>query len=568
MKKNYTILLLFGILLMLAGCKKDNLSGIPEGALLLTTEGFVGPGGTKTSVSNTTVQWGNGDTVKLNDNLYRVTVSGSQAYVENFTPPTSGDYYGFYPHDLTVTMPETGDTTVIVPSLYKCHYSGGRQIIKLPLIGKANYDANTISFLHVTAAVKLDIKNATGVPVVLDSMVVSSATQQLSGSCGVAISVGGLTVDAPQAASSAADKRVKVTFTDSPVIATNGTNAIKEVQIPILPIAAGSSDITISIYSHATGAAPGAQYIFSRPGNNPALARNEMMTAKIALSDGGSSHATGLITVDSLDHKVFFSQANLMYLASTREWRFHDHQWDYFGSGAGNTTAEANRATQPYWIDLFGWGTSNYEEKNAWMTDTIDSHYGHGSDSIAGTHYDWGVHNPIANGGNVAGIWRTLTSTEWNYVLNRRGNAAVNYPRYIKAVIGENHQGLIIFPDGYVHPEDCGSIESMNTPNPSLTWIPFDEADWNKMESLGAVFLPAAGYRGDNTVKPFNPTAVLSAGQEGVYWSSSASSTGNDNAYRILFSNSGTGDYAATNPTPRRYGYAVRLVQDVPSQSN
>ena len=59
-------------------------------------------------------------------------------------------------------------------------------------------------------------------------------------------------------------------------------------------------------------------------------------------------------------HQVLFSPGNLQYLASTGEWRFAQHQWDVVGNAAGNTTAQADgRDSQPYWIDLFCWGTGS-----------------------------------------------------------------------------------------------------------------------------------------------------------------------------------------------------------------
>jgi len=568
MKRYYSVLL-FGILLTLAGCKKDNPAGIPEGALLLTTEGFVSPGGTKTSVSYTSVQWDNGDKVKLNGTDYTVIVDDArtQAYVADFTKPESGVYYGYCPEDLTVGTPNKDNTTVTVSSHYECHYSGGRQVINLPLIGKANHNDDVIRFRHVTAAVKLDIKNATGVPVVLDSVVVSSATQKLSGSCGVTISVGGLTVDAPLTTSSVAEKRVKVTFTDSPEIATN---AIKEVQIPILPIAKRSdNDFTISIYTHANiaGAAPGSRYIFSRAGTNDSLARNEMMTAKIALSDSGSTHATGLITVDSTGKKVIFSQANLKYLASTKEWRFHDHQWNYLGNTAGNPIDSASRARQAEWIDLFGWGTSNHDGDSAWMVGAIDSVYGNGSADIAGTGYDWGVKNPISNGGGVAGMWRTLTGEEWHYLLFRRAASKVcDTPnaRFAKGIVN-SVCGLIIFPDTFAHPLRNHNIIDINITTVGYRGSSgndneFTQAEWTLMESAGAVFLPAAGYRDRSGV-----TSVAEAGAKGYYWSSTHGED-KQKAHRLHFSD---GEIASKNDTERHYGHAVRLVRDVVlSQSN
>ena len=57
------------------------------------------------------------------------------------------------------------------------------------------------------------------------------------------------------------------------------------------------------------------------------------------------------------------------------------------------------------------------------MTSTSYSDYGDGSNDIAGTNYDWGVYNKISNGGNQAGMWRTLTSSEWNHLISGRAQA-------------------------------------------------------------------------------------------------------------------------------------------------
>ena len=54
------------------------------------------------------------------------------------------------------------------------------------------------------------------------------------------------------------------------------------------------------------------------------------------------------------------------------------------------------------------------------MTSSTPSDYGDGSGDIAGTNYDWGVNNAISNGGNEAGLWRTLTIEEWKYLMESR----------------------------------------------------------------------------------------------------------------------------------------------------
>ena len=261
----------------------------------------------------------------------------------------------------------------------------------------------------------------------------------------------------------------------------------------------------------------------------------------------------GPVSVDTAGHKVFFSPGNLQYHAVNRIWRFAWHQVDYIGADNANIAYNYNG-----WIDLFGWGTSDTSREGTsrpYNTDTSRIYYGPTSGDLVGANdqYDWGVRNPISNGGNVAGMWRTLTSDEWNYVLNSRGDTA-----FIKAEIKENDDfsyfGLIIFPDNYVHPDGGGTLTGLNTGKSS--WTEFTKANWTAMEAAGAIFLPAAGYR--------DGVSVASVASEGDYWSASSATTSNDRAYRVLFNYSGgTGDYSASNSTPRYYGYSVRLVRDL-----
>lgn len=262
----------------------------------------------------------------------------------------------------------------------------------------------------------------------------------------------------------------------------------------------------------------------------------------------------GPVSVDTAGHKVFFSPGNLQYQASTQTWRFALNQKDYVGDGNTQISKTYNG-----WIDLFGWGTSGEGNSNPYNTTTNTSDYGPISGNIAGTNYDWGVKNAISNGGNAAGMWRTLTSTEWDYILNeRKDDKGKSIPRFIKAEINETagvHPfGLIIFPDNYVHPSTVVSLENLDTNQGTARWKLFSTAEWNAMEAAGAIFLPAAGYR--------DGVSVASVTSEGDYWS--ATSESNYKAHRVLFNYSGgTGDYSATNSTPRFLGYSVRLVRDL-----
>ncbi|MBO4575358.1 MAG: PEGA domain-containing protein, partial [Bacteroidales bacterium] len=106
-----------------------------------------------------------------------------------------------------------------------------------------------------------------------------------------------------------------------------------------------------------------------------------------------NNSSNGVFSVSS-SKKVQFSKGNLQYQASTKTWRFAEHQWDVIGEANKNISSSYSG-----WIDLFGWGTSGYNGKNPWMISTTSTDYGNGERDIAGTNYDWGVNNTILNGG-------------------------------------------------------------------------------------------------------------------------------------------------------------------------
>lgn len=310
-----------------------------------------------------------------------------------------------------------------------------------------------------------------------------------------------------------------------------------------------------------------AWYNFDQP--NVTFANSQYYTITLRMEQ--KAFLPGAYSVSN-NLKVSFSPGNLQYQASTHTWRFALHRIDYVGDDyngnvdEGGVKCSNTKISNDYagWIDLFGWGTSNANnegDSHPYDTTTTVAAYDPGSGDLVGDSavYDWGVKNPISNGGNAAGMWRTLTSTEWNYLLNtRQDSRGIKTPRFIKARIGENHCGLIIFSDNYVHPAGAGELTSLNT---DADWTPFRETAWDSMEAAGAVFLPAAGRREKLEFTSTVVKTVSSAGSEGDYWS--ATSASNNEAHRVLFSNSGTGDYSASNSTPRYLGYSVRLVRDL-----
>ena len=292
-------------------------------------------------------------------------------------------------------------------------------------------------------------------------------------------------------------------------------------------------------------------------------------------SGGGGDAPTGavnsLFTINDNGDQVYFSQGNLQYQASTDTWRFAEHQWDYVGGtmngvNYGNVyendvicNNELISPTYNGWIDLFGWGTSGWNNGNEFYHpydhDALSTDVGYGYGPTDGTNYnydltgiysnaDWGVYNAISNGGNTPNLWRTLTQLEWDYVFNTR--ITTTGIRYAKAQVN-NVNGVILTPDDWM--SSSISLNNYNTYDASFSSNTLSASQWTVLEITGAVFLPATGRR----VGISGPIYGC-----GCYWS--ASSYTNQQAYYVYFPNS----YLNPNDTTgdKLYGQSVRLVQD------
>lgn len=163
--------------------------------------------------------------------------------------------------------------------------------------------------------------------------------------------------------------------------------------------------LALSVMTGACAMAQTMFYVSKHDGTNVAYQIADVDSIWFP-SVGGDGVLPGAFSV-SATKKVNFSQGNLQYQASTKTWRFAENQYDMIGAANSNISSTYNG-----WIDLFGWGTSGYNNKYPYMTSTTNADYGDGNNDIAGTNYDWGVYNAISNGGNAKGLWRTLTTAE------------------------------------------------------------------------------------------------------------------------------------------------------------
>ena len=159
---------------------------------------------------------------------------------------------------------------------------------------------------------------------------------------------------------------------------------------------------------------------------------------------------------------------------------------------------------------------------------------------------DWG-YNAIANGGNQANQWRTLTKDEWNYALNTR--STTSGIRYAKATVN-GVIGVILLPDNWS--SNIFSLNNTNDYEANYNSNILTASQWSILEQKGAVFLPAAGRRYGTSI-----------GQVGCgsYWSATHNDSGDNDdwgVYQLNFNNEGLN---ARGINARDNGISVRLVR-------
>ena len=237
--------------------------------------------------------------------------------------------------------------------------------------------------------------------------------------------------------------------------------------------------------------------------------------------------------------KVKFSSGNFQYEKATKTCKFADHQWDVVlgDKGYGSDTYEKAEV-----LDMFSWGTGDNPRIESLKPES--------------TFTDWGT-NKIVNGGNDP--WRTLTSEEWVFLLQKRANAL----SLLAYVMVDNSQGIILLPDDWKLPEGAkfasladtaknvgGDIKINKMPREAdLTKLnAYSVADWAKMENAGAVFIPFTRWYSNNETPVY-----------GYYWTADGK--------QMYFQHNTIYAKGTSDCTGRQRGdyyyKAVRLVKDV-----
>jgi len=268
----------------------------------------------------------------------------------------------------------------------------------------------------------------------------------------------------------------------------------------------------------------------------------------------------GKFSVNADGDQIYFSQGNLQATTSDHganwTWSFATNQWDYIGNAEANTSINGDGTVSTNGtVDLFGWvgasstwtGAAQYGISNA---TTTNSTYTYGNVADEALKSDWG--------NNIDSSWRTLTIDEWQYLFNTRASGSTvngtSNARYTHATIntdGTGVNGIILFPDGVtIANNEATQWGAINGTSAWGTQCTSDQ--WTALAAKGCVFLPAAGDR-------FNGTSISSAGDQGLYWSSTSYTTDSNPAYCIKF---GSNSLITNESYYRFYGLSVRLVRD------
>lgn len=286
-------------------------------------------------------------------------------------------------------------------------------------------------------------------------------------------------------------------------------------------------------------------------------------TNAITVNNTESNKNNKVFVVSANGNAVRFAQGNLKCTktgatwADGYEWSFMEHQYEMIETNS-NSYCTDNYENKDV-VSLFGWGCTGIQDmfyngnqnyympyNTIWGNDTYGPTGSH--DLSVANHSDWGAVVPNNEGYN----WRLLTTEEWNYLLRTRVNA-----------IGKRgggrvmNNGNIVVNGAIFIPEGVSGDLIHSTSNSSVpVWSDNEFATLQDLETFlntnGALFLPAAGYREAKKVRSRN--------SEGRYWTSTqANNTNNINYATYLTVNSGNN--FSLNEFWRAEGYLVRLVR-------
>lgn len=529
--------------------------------------------------------WSNGDEVWVNNQSNCIiNVSGNEGIATIAGISASDSYRAIFPSSIVREDDIANLNTIRVhlPSEQLYQNDGNGQQVQIPMGAYSN--GRTLQFRNLCSLLKITVNNDNASSIELSSIEVSAMDQGVS-LCGEGTAqVNGTAADGI-AMDAGGCNWVSLIFPENnqPTLAP-GASGSYYIVLPAFGSESAPKDVMITIFT--------TQGYSSQPLTGKYLPNNMIAAVSCNVSSSLVKPVPDNVTIPqgvipgvysiAANNEVFFSKGNLQFNAAqgthavasggtkNGTWRFAEHQYDICGSNNQYISSAYDG-----WIDLFGWGTSGFDNTavmtlatnfEPFSSNTSSSNYGPVTGyNLRGdvANYDWGVYNTISSAPNTT--WRTMTISEWRYLMSFAENTRQLYASshteggetkkmvYTKVTIN-GCNGVLLFPDAFVCPihYECYRFQNATTIWNNCRQLSVQQ--FQQFEKRGCVFLPAAGGR-NATNNVINWIEDYS-----LYWSTDYAGNNYPNNAKGILITSNQIQIASSSTYPRAYGGSVRLV--------
>lgn len=535
--KNTKFLLFVGLVCLLAvGCHKD--TGITLDKFMMGNTDFKAKDDSKVALQYSTnrLLYEESDVVKVNGETFTLSKSGSGSstvWYANGNSISATEFYCAYADGVSTTLSSYSGSS------YHFDLSGRLTSATNKVLMGGVTENNVLTLRPACAIIRVPLNNS------YSNVKVGFEKNKVYKKGTLNIGVGDVTFSGTEYMTGV---DVSGRSADFLMMEYNSTEGYWYVAVPV------SSTVTTKLYFYWEDGGTPVGYVTS---GAVTLTKGYVYTAGSSRQSPFNADGTSKCyfkVKNAITGYVSFSPGNLigklvMAGGAHTEWQFATTQDYYVG-----TANESNIYNPGMPYDLFGFGTSDSRYASYTSSDEFDD-YAQGNLTGANVNDDWGVNNgsTIKYGSTPSGTtWRTLTSAEWNYLINTRSGKGA-----LATVNGK--QGLILLPDlnassaSWVYEDEVAAPRPSFTPGyTSYATNNYTQAEWDKLEAAGVIFLPAAGTRyGD-----VDATSTDMIASHGFYWSSTYGSSYQANA--LVFTN-GSASVTATGNLISN-GCSVRLV--------
>ena len=521
MKKHIYSLVAFAAVcgMLFTGCKKDPIDR--EGGITLnaTLEQVGGPD-SKMYIGTNDIPhfFSSGEKVNVNGVECDIEGSANRYAIPHVAEQSDRRYYAFYPASMLVLAEEptrdntytptivTNDDNSTSVSSVQCNVKfprvqnyvvqEGKQKLDLPVGAFIDGEGNVLRFYNLASLI--EVKYTPSSDVTITSIEVTALNTDLWGMATATINGGSSRLNINDY--NGTHNRVVLEIPDGNLSAS--TQYTYYVMVPPFNTAATQFSVKLRFNDGHSS--------FTKTKTNVSLDRNVIVSLVCNDTPSEDTELSGFYSVRS-DFKVVFSKGNLQHRGNPNNvasstWFFADNQYDYYGLNNANSwtsSTESQRVSNT--LDLFSLSiTHEYHRSNDGLASQSygvrapenQNEYAFYGDS---KFVDWG---DLEINGNPANTWFTLTQSEWDYLLNSRPNAHALHANVKITLDGQSHPGstaastvsevygYIFFPDDFNNPEDIPEGVSLDR---GLNEISVE--DFKRLEAVGAMFLPAGGYR-------------------------------------------------------------------------